>query len=382
MSVGIPSANPVYSLQSVLAAQIALFTAINQESSGTRIMSAAVEPSGLAIFNNVSTQSQGADTANQNVSDASNAVNVAQGATSTISSSLSQINSLAIEANNGFNSASDNQALQDAATQLAQGINQIAGGTNFNGTQLLDGTNAGNTPATPATAVATNNNAVGSGGNVLASVSPSGATTSGTFAVSVDGSGKADVSFTDSTTQATTVVGSFAAGSSTSFNGTTLNFGNFTASDSGTSATVQTTAATAGSTAPTVSVQSGPNEGDTTNVSFGNATTTGLGITNIDLSNPSSATNTEGQINGALTAIGNNQATLGAQSNSLDVAFQNNNTLSNNLTASASAIGDTNEAKSATTANSASILQQISLAVLARANTDAGHLNSFLSQYA
>jgi hypothetical protein len=30
----------------------------------------------------------------------------------------------------------------------------------------------------------------------------------------------------------------------------------------------------------------------------------------------------------------------------------------------------------------ASIQQQISIAVLARANTDAGHLSSFLSQYA
>jgi flagellin len=382
MSVGIPSANPAYSLQSVLAAQIALFTAINQESSGTRITSAAVDPSGLAIYNNLSTQSQAADTANGNISDASNAVNVAQGAASTIQSSLSQINSLAIEANNGFNSPSDTQALQDAATQLAQGINQIAGQTNFNGTALLDGSTSGNTPATPATAAITNNNAVGAGGNVLSSVSASGATTSGTFSVSVDGSGNADVTYTDSSTQATTVVGSFAPGSSTTYNGTTLNFGNFSASDSGTTATVQTTAATSGSTAPTVSVQSGPNEGDTTNVTFANATTTGLGITNIDLSNPASATNTEGQISGAITAIGNNEATLGAQSNSLNYAFQNNNTLSNNLTASASAIGDTNEASSVTAGNLASIQQQISIAVLARANTDAGHLNSFLSQYA
>jgi flagellin len=382
MSVGIPSANPAYSLQSVLAAQIALFTAINQESSGTRITSAAVDPSGLAIYNNLSTQSQAADTANGNISDASNAVNVAQGAASTIQSSLSQINSLAIEANNGFNSPSDTQALQDAATQLAQGINQIAGQTNFNGTALLDGSTSGNTPATPATAAITNNNAVGAGGNVLSSVSASGATTSGTFSVSVDGSGNADVTYTDSSTQATTVVGSFAPGSSTTYNGTTLNFGNFSASDSGTTATVQTTAATAGSTAPTVSVQSGPNEGDTTNVTFANATTTGLGITNIDLSNPASATNTEGQISGAITAIGNNEATLGAQSNSLNYAFQNNNTLSNNLTASASTIGDTNEASSVVAGNLASIQQQISIAVLARANTDAGHLNSFLSQYA
>jgi flagellin len=380
--VGIPSANPAYSLQSVLSAQIALFTAINQESSGSQLTNPAGNPSGIAIYNNLSSQAQGADTANENISDASNAINVAQGATSTISSSLTQINNLAIEANNGFNSASDEQALQDAATQLAQGVNQIAGQTNFNGTPLLDGTTSGNTPATAATAAVTNNDAVGAGGAVLASASASGATTSGTFSVAVDGSGKADVTYTDSTTQATTSVGSFAAGSSTTYNGTTLNFGNFSASDAGTSATVQTTAASAGSTASTVTVQSGANEGQTTNVSFANATTTGLGITNIDLSNPASATNTEGQISGAITSIGSSDASLGAQSDALGYAFENNNTLSNNLTASASAIGDTSEASASIAGNLASLQQQISIAVLARANTDAGHLNSFLSQYA
>jgi flagellin len=382
MSVGIPSANPAYSLQSVLSAQIALFSSINAESSGSKLPSAAANPSGLAIYNNLSTQSQAADTANGNIIDASSAINVAQGATSTISSSLSQINNLAIEANNGFNSPSDNAALQASATQLAQGINQIAGSTNFNGTGLLDGTTAGNTPPAPATAQTTTNDAIAGGGDVIASVSPSAATTSGTFSVQIDGTGNAAVSFTDSATQSTTSVGSFAAGSSTTFNGTTLNFGNFSASDAGSTATVQTTAATSGSTAPSVSVQSGTNEGSTTNVTFANASTTGLGISNIDLSNPASATNTEGQISGAISALGANQASLGAQSDSLGYAYQNNNTLSNNLTASASAIGDTNVASSVVAANSASLQQQISIAVLARANTDAGHLNSFLSQYA
>jgi len=382
MSVGIPSANPAYSLQSVLSAQIALFTAIDEESSGSAFTSAASNPSGLAIYNNLSTQSQAADTANENISDASDAINVAQGATSTIQTGLSQINDLAIEANNGFNSPSDNQALQDAATQIAQGINQIAAGTNFNGTALLDGTTSGNTPATASSAAVTNNDAVGAGGAVLASATSSAATTSGTFSVQVDATGNADVSFTDSATQTTTSVGSFAAGSSTTFNGTTLNFGNFSASDAGQSATVQTTAATSGSTAPTVTVQSGANEGNTTNVTFANATTTGLGISNIDLTNPSSATNTEGQVNGAITALAGSEASLGAQSNGLDFAFQNNNTYSNNLQASASAIGDDDTANSVISGNLASLQQQISLAVLARANTDAGHLSSFLSQYA
>jgi len=382
MSVGIPSANPAYSLQSVLAAQIALFTAIDQESSGSKLTpSGSGSSAALAIYNNLSTQAQAADTSNENISDVSNAINVAQGATSTIQSSLSQIDSLAIEANNGFNSASDAQALQDAATQLAQGVNQIAGETNFNGTALLNGTTSGNTPATPATADVTNNDAT-TAGTVLASASASGATASGTFSVQIDGNGNADVSYTDSTTQATAVVGTFAAGSSTTFNGTTLTFGNFSGEDAGTSATVQTTAASAGSTSPTVQLQTGTNEGDVSNISFANGTTNGLGITNIDLSNPASATNTEGQINGAITAIDNSEASLGAQSNGLNFAYQNNNTLSNNLTSSASSVGDTSVASSVIAGNTASIQQQISIAVLARANTDAGHLNSFLSQYA
>jgi len=382
MSVGIPSANPAYSLASVLQAQLALFTAIDQESSGSKLTPAGSGSSAaLAIYNNLSSQAQAADTANENITDVTNAINVAQGATSTIQSSLSQINSLAIEANNGFNSSSDAQALQDAATQLAQGINQTAEETNFNGTPLLDGTTSGNTPATAASADITNNNAT-TAGTVLSSASASAATTSGTFSVQIDGSGNADVSFTDSSTQTTTSVGSFAAGSSTTYNGTTLNFGNFTGADAGTSATVQTTAASAGSTSPTVQVQTGTNEGDVTNVSFANGTTTGLGITNIDLTNPASATNTEGQINGAITAIDSSEASLGAQSNGLNYAYENNNTLSNNLTSSASAVGDTSVASSVVAGNLASIQQQISIAVLARANTDAGHLSSFLSQYA
>jgi len=382
MSVAVSGSNPAYSLQSVLSAQIALLTETEQATSGSRITSAAVDPSGLAIYNNLETQSQGADTANENISEASDAVNVAQGATSTIQTSLSQVNDLAIEANNGFNSASDNAALQAQATQLTQGINQIASETNFNGTGLINGANSGNTPPTAATAAVTNDDTTNAGGGVVTSVSASAATTSGTFSVAVDSTGNADITFTDNATQTTTAVGTVAAGGSTTFQGTTINVGNISASDAGASATVQTTAASAGSTAPAVTVQSGASAGETTTVSFANASTTGLGISNIDLSNPASATNAEGQIGNAITNLNAGQAQLGAESNSLANQFSNNNTYSNNLAASASDIGDDNEAQTATASAQSTLQQQISIAVLARANTDAGHLNSFLSVFA
>ncbi|MGA2394188.1 MAG: flagellin [Candidatus Lustribacter sp.] len=382
MSVGISGSNPAYSLQSVLSAQIALLTETAQLTSGSRITNAAIDPSGLAIYNNLETQSQGADTANENITEASDAVNVAQGATSTIQTSLSQINNLAIEANNGFNSPSDDAALQAQATALEQGINQIASNTNFNGTQLINGANSGNTPPTAATATITNDDVTGAGGGVVTSTSASAATTSGTFNVSVDATGNADVTYTDNATQTTVAVGSFAANSSTTFNGTTINFGNFSANDAGTTATIQTTAASAGSVQPTVTVQSGASEGQTTTVTLPNASTTGLGISNIDLSNPASATNAEGQINGAITTLNAGQAELGAETNSLQNQFENNNVYSNNLAGSASSIGDDNVGQTVTAANQNTLLEQISYAVLARANADAGHLSSFLSQYA
>jgi flagellin len=383
MSVGIPSANPAYSLQSVLTAQLQLLTDVAAETSGTQFSTGtSSDPSGAAIYNFLTTQSQGADAANLNITDASSAINVAQGATSTIQTDLSQVNNLAIEANNGFNSPSDNAALQAQATQLTQEINQVAGETNFNGTQLLNGTTSGNTPATAATATITNNDQVGGGGAVLSSASASAATTSGTFTATVNAQGTVDVNYTDSTTQTTTAVGTFASGASTTYDGTTLTIGNVSASDAGQSATVQATAAGAGSTAPTATIQSGASAGQTTDVTFANATTTGLGITNIDLSNPASATNAEGQIANAQASLGATDASLGAQSSSLSYALQNNNVLSNNLTASASAIGDTSEASASIASNLSSLQQQISIAVLARANADAGHLSSFLSQYA
>jgi len=382
MSVGIPSANPSYSLQSVLTARLQLLTAVDQESSGTRITNASVDPSGLAIYNNVTAQAQGADTGNINITTASDAVNVAQGATSTIQTDLSSIGNLAIEADNSFNSPADNAALQAQVTSQEQEIDQIAGETNFNGTALLDGSTAGTTAPAAATATVPTNDQTAAGGGVISSVSASASTTSGTFDVQIDDSGNADVTYQDSTTQTSAVVGTFAAGSSVTYAGTTLDFGNFSASDAGSTATVQATAATSGSSAPSASVQSGASAGQTTGVDFANASTTGLGITNLDVSTPAAATNTEGQVAGAEAALGGVDASLGAQSAALSAAFDNNNVLANNLTASASAIGDTSEAQASISSNLASLQTQISYAVLARANTDAGHLNSFLSQYA
>src|SRR5580692_198945 len=122
---------------------------VSQLSSGLRVVTAADDPSGLAIAVNL------------NVQDATNAANVADGALSTVTSILQRVRSLAIEAANTITSPTDRSALQDEVGQLLQEINQISSNTNFNGQALLDGSHAGFQPAVNASAIIESNAQIG-----------------------------------------------------------------------------------------------------------------------------------------------------------------------------------------------------------------------------
>ena len=66
-------------------------------------------------------------------------LDTAGGAANQISQSLQAISTLAVQAGDGSLNASDLQAIQSQIGQLSQGIDQIAGTTQFNGQNLLDG---------------------------------------------------------------------------------------------------------------------------------------------------------------------------------------------------------------------------------------------------
>jgi flagellin len=379
MGLGISTAS---ALNALATSQTALAQASNQASSGKRLTNASIDPSGVAIYNALTQQAAGDDTANQNIDQAGDAIAVAQGAAGGIQSALQQLQGLAIQAGNGFNSPGDNAALQAQANQLLAQIDTDASTVNFNGTPLLTGQNSGTTPATAAQATTTNDDSTGSGSSVITAATATAATASGTIGVAVTSTGAAavaNVTFTDSASQTTTNVGQFAAGSTATVAGTTVTFGQFTIADAGESATVQTTAAAPGATNPAITIQSGANAGQTTTVTLPNATTAGLGITNIDFSTEAAATDSLGQITAALQKLGSAQAQLGAQSVSLGNAFDNNAVASVNLTASASDIGDTQVASIATELNSLRTQQQISIATINNANVANGYLNRFFS---
>ncbi len=119
--------------------QGALDASYAQLSSGKRINSAADDPSGLAIYQELTAQADGLEQATNNISDAQDVANVASGSLGQISQLVSQLNTLAVAGSSDLLSPGQRQALQDQANQFIAQINTEAQDTTFNGVSLLQG---------------------------------------------------------------------------------------------------------------------------------------------------------------------------------------------------------------------------------------------------
>ena len=119
--------------------QASLSQSLERLSSGLRINSAADDAAGLAISQQFTTQINGTNQAVHNANDAVSETQTAGGALNTIVNNLQSIRTLAVEAANGSNSASDRQALDAQVQQQIQEITQIASQTSFNGLSVLNG---------------------------------------------------------------------------------------------------------------------------------------------------------------------------------------------------------------------------------------------------
>lgn len=109
-------------------------------SSMNRINSAADDPAGLAISQELSSQATGSSVGIDNGLTAIDLANTAEGGLSSINDSLQRIRELAIQASNGTYSADDKANIQAEINQLKEGIKSDASGTEFNTMKLLDGT--------------------------------------------------------------------------------------------------------------------------------------------------------------------------------------------------------------------------------------------------
>jgi len=128
------------SQRSLNASQTSLNQSLQRLSSGLRINSAKDDSAGMAISSRMTAQINGLNQAARNANDGISLAQTAEGALSEVSNNLQRLRELAVQSANATNSASDRASLQAEASQLTAEITRVAGQTQFNGINLLDGT--------------------------------------------------------------------------------------------------------------------------------------------------------------------------------------------------------------------------------------------------
>lgn len=123
----------------------AMGQAMERLSTGQRINSAADDAAGLAISSKMTSQIRGLDQAVRNANDAISMIQTADGAAIEITNMFQRMRELAVQSKNGTNTANDVTSLGVEFDALLAQINSIATNTQWNGKNILDGTN---TPAT------------------------------------------------------------------------------------------------------------------------------------------------------------------------------------------------------------------------------------------
>ena len=120
-----------------------LTTTYQRLSSGLRINSAKDDAAGLQISDRLTSQINGLNQGNRNANDGIAFAQTAEGAMDEITGMLQKIRTLAVQANNGTNTASDKAAIGKEMQSLTNEIGRIAQQTTYGGAKILDGAGAG-----------------------------------------------------------------------------------------------------------------------------------------------------------------------------------------------------------------------------------------------
>lgn len=403
--------------------------------SGLRVSSAVDDPSGLAISENLQTQVLGLQQGVQNVQTANNLLAVADSALSVVEGILTRIHSLIVEAHSSFNSIGQLNSIQAEITTLLQEVNKIAGDAKFNGISLFDGHLSPYTPyptqssitevnaepnanGTISSTNVTNADGLGNPGALIQTNGAGPLTSVPSLiefrVVSYDAATASDVlqltaySLTGSSFGqapemqdiAEVPVGSgVISGISTptpSGGGVLLqnySLANLTQADVGVAMAFLVTNPAFGSPAPpsgqALQVNSGGNEGQTVSIALPQIDIAALGLSGINVlpnnvidfnnnvtgntgsDNTYAADYAEAQVQGAIDAVNQVRAKLGAQTVALQEDANDASVQIVNQTASESAIRDVNIGQAATQFTQDQIMTNIGTSVLAQMHANA-----------
>jgi len=111
--------------------------------SGSRINSAADDASGLAISKKLEKEQKGLTQGSSNTSEGNNALNIADGALGQITDSLQRVYELSVKSSNTLMYGDEERGyMQAEADELLKGIADMVGSTNYNGKNLINGSDS------------------------------------------------------------------------------------------------------------------------------------------------------------------------------------------------------------------------------------------------
>ncbi|MBK6916418.1 MAG: flagellin FliC [Deltaproteobacteria bacterium] len=116
---------------------------ISRLSSGLRVESAADDAAGLAISEDFKASIRSLDQARRNANDGVSMIQTADGSLKEIGGLLTRMRELSVQARNGTVNTQQRGYLNDEFGQLRSEIDRIVNTTEFNGVDLLDGSQAG-----------------------------------------------------------------------------------------------------------------------------------------------------------------------------------------------------------------------------------------------
>ncbi|MGO9959443.1 MAG: flagellin [Solirubrobacteraceae bacterium] len=126
--------------QNLLNSSNAVSQSMQRLSSGLRINTAADDAAGYAISEGLTSQVNGLNQATSNTNDAISMVQTASASLNNVEDMLQRVYQLGVQYSDGANSTTDQADIGNEVNQLTSEIDRQTTASNFNGTNLLNGT--------------------------------------------------------------------------------------------------------------------------------------------------------------------------------------------------------------------------------------------------
>ena len=352
-----------------------LAKSLEKLSSGLRINHAADDAAGLAISQGLQSQVGGLTVASRNAQDGISVIQTAEGSLSEVQTILQRVRDLAVQAGNDSNNADSRTAITTEVQSLTTELARIGSATNFNGTNLLDGSKSSLSFQVGANGSASSQIAVSLSGANVSSIAASLTSGAAGAVNAIDTptavGGTAAFSITEPGTGGATSTISVTLGAVGSYN-TVQEVADALNKDTGfkgaLTATVDSTNKLVVTAKSGGAVVGGSTAGTQGSAGTGFATSAAGTAGALNFTTAAGAAAAITTVDSQITAVSSARAQLGAQQNRFESVIRNLAVSTENLTAAKSRITDTDMASEMVKYTRSNILSQAGTAMLAQAN--------------